>query len=214
MILTRAAYQAALEAGTLKLAFVGMSNIGKSYASRAIGKAYGLPVIDNDALIGRALGLADMQALADWMHYPDRADHASRAKTYIKHEDNILAQTLARDTGGIYDLTGSVIYCHEAALEELKQQVLVVHIAAQHGDLTRLEQLFFDNPKPLIWHGQFTQQQDQDANSAMRESYPRLLKSRQTAYQNLSDVSIKSSKFRNLSGKAMANLIGQSLPTD
>ena len=214
MILTRAAYHAALDAGTLKLAFVGMSNIGKSYASQAIGTAYDLPVIDNDALIGGALGLSDMQALADWMHYPDHADHGSRAKTYIKHEDDILAQTLARDTGGIYDLTGSVIYCHKAALAELKHQALVVHIAAQDGDLTRLEQLFFDNPKPLIWHDQFTQQQDQDANSAMRESYPRLLKSRQSAYKNLSDVSIESSKFRNLSGKAMANLIGQSLPTD
>ncbi len=214
MILSRAAYDSALNAGTLKLAFVGMSNIGKSYASRAINKAHGLPIIDNDARIGEALGLADMQALADWMHYPDHPDHKSRAKTYIQREDDILAQSLARETGGVYDLTGSVIYCHDAALKTLKQRALVVHIAAQKSDFARLEHLFFNNPKPLIWDMQFTQGPSQDAKSAMRESYPKLLKSRQTAYQELSDISINSNKFRDLSGQAMTNLISQSLPTN
>lgn len=214
MRLTRTEYEASLKAGTLKLAFVGMSNIGKSYASRAIHKAYGLPIIDNDALIGDALGLADMQALADWMHYPDHPDHSARAKTYIRHEDDILAQSLARDTSGIYDLTGSVIYCHDAALTELKQRALVVHIKAQDSDLARLQQLFFDNPKPLIWDAAFTQSDGQDATSAMVESYPKLLKSRQNGYKALSDISIESIKFKDLSGKAMTKLIGQSLPSN
>lgn len=214
MLLSRNDYVERLTQGRLKLAFVGMSNIGKSFASQALAKMYNLKVYDNDAAIAQSLGLADMQGLSDWMHYPDHKLHRARAEEYINVESNLIAQALTCDQGAIFDLTGSAIYCDPNDLAALKNNALIVHISALESDLNRLEKLFFDNPKPLIWRDQFNVKAGENAPGAMLRCYPHLLSTRKKAYEALTDISIAAQDFRDLSGDAMATLIGRSLPAD
>ncbi|WP_017930445.1 nucleoside/nucleotide kinase family protein [Robiginitomaculum antarcticum] len=199
--------------GTLRLAFVGMSNIGKSYAGRAMADAFDLRIYENDAQIAQTFGLVDMQALADWMHYPDHPHHDERAARYITEETGLIKKALKPSKGAIFDLTGSAIYCDPAVLSALKQDALIVHISASERDITRLKDLFFENPKPLIWRSAFTTSANEDSKSAMRRCYPELLESRKSAYIALADISIPSKRFRDMSGEAIAALIGRSLPT-
>jgi len=62
MQLTRADFEKRYAENTLRIAFVGMSNIGKSYTGSRLSKAFNFDLIQVDELIWEALGQGSM----DW----------------------------------------------------------------------------------------------------------------------------------------------------
>jgi len=54
----------------LKLAFVGMSNIGKSFTAKRMAEKFGYNLVEVDKMIWERLGHDNMDEFADWQGHP------------------------------------------------------------------------------------------------------------------------------------------------
>ena len=138
----------------LRIAFVGMSNIGKSYTGSRLSKAYNFDLIQVDQLIWETLGQSSMAEFAAWQGQPYSDGYAEREAKSIALETE--ATTKALNTplrNAILDTTGSVIYTSKTAQDALSRDWFIVHISASTADVERLKAQYYQTPKPLIWNG-------------------------------------------------------------
>lgn len=183
-----------LDAGKLRLAFVGMSNIGKTRTAQKLAEAYKLDVVEVDKIIWGRLGFDDMDDFADWQGQPYEEGYQEREKELIALEAEATKKAINdSDSGQILDTTGSVIYIDPAIRRELKESFYVVHIKAEPNDMERLKWDYFDNPKPLIWGRQFKPKPNLTDRENVFECYPKLLMSRAKDYTAMADATITSS---------------------
>ena len=188
-------FRLALENKELKLAFVGMSNIGKSFTAKRIAKSHKFKLVEVDKLIWESLGFDSMEDLADWQGQPYEEDYAEREAELIRLEA-IATQKAMKPTKGnsLLDTTGSVIYVDPAIRRALKEKYYVVHIKAEPSDLERLKWEYYDNPKPLIWGRQYKAKPDLSDSENILECFPKLLMSRAKEYAAMADATL-TSKF-------------------
>jgi len=193
MKLSRVEFDSRYKAGTLRIAFVGMSNIGKSYTALRLATHYDFDLIEVDKLIWEELGHSDMDAFATWQGQPYSDGYSEREKHSIALEKKATQKALNQSgRNQILDPPGSVIYTGEETLKELKGAFYVVYIKASKDALERLKVQYFKQPKPLIWREHFSQVPEQSEKDAILASYPRLLKARSEAYENLADATLSS----------------------
>ncbi len=183
--------------GKLRIAFIGMSNIGKSYTANRLAKHYGFERIEVDNLIWQSLGYRSMAELATWQGQPYEAGYAEREAKSIELESQALNTAMdhaqSRSVGNvIIDTPGSVIYTAKTALERLKSEFLIVHIKAGPNDIERLKQDYFENPKPLVWAGHYKANKNLSEQENILACYPDLLASRAKHYAELSDITLDS----------------------
>jgi len=180
---------------TLNIAFVGMSNIGKSLTARRVAKAYGYKLVEIDKLIWKKLGHDSMDEFADWQGHPYEEGYAEREALSIEMETHATRTAVEKAKGAtILDTTGSVIYVDPTVRRQIKENFYVVHIKAETSDLERLKWDYFDNPKPLIWGRQYRPREDLTDRENIFECYPKLLMSRAKEYVAMADVTV-TSKF-------------------
>lgn len=192
MKLSRNEFHARLEAGELRLTFIGMSNIGKSFTAMRLRKSHGFDLYEVDEAIQKALNLKSMQESADWMGFPYEESYAAREAEYLSLESKLTQQAFDNPKENlILDTTGSVIYLDKDTRDLLARKSVIVHIQAGPNNLERLEKLYFKSPKPLIWNGMYVDGCDRTA--ALKSAYPKLLKSRMDAYNAIADVNIPAS---------------------
>lgn len=193
MQLSRAEFQQRYAEGRLRIAFVGMSNIGKSYTGMRLATHYGFKLIEVDKLIWESLGQGSMDDFAAWQGQPYTEGYADREARSIALETEATRAALEY-TGGnaILDTTGSVIYTAPDVREALARDWHVIHIRAADDAIARLKTQYFSQPKPLIWRNHYTCRPGQAPDAAILESYPSLLASRAAAYAALADASIGS----------------------
>ena len=124
MQLSRAEFEARYAAGTLRVAFIGMSNIGKSYTAMRLATDDKFSLIEVDKLIMKELGQGSMDDFANWQGQPYSDGYAERELESIELESNITKAAM-RDVVGntILDTTGSVIHTHQAV-----QILSLIHI--------------------------------------------------------------------------------------
>ncbi len=194
MKLTADEFYARLNAGTLRLTFIGMSNIGKSFTAMRLRKSHGFDLYEVDEAIQKSLGLKCMQESADWMGFPYEDAYATREAEYLDLESKLTAKAFDDKSGNvILDTTGSVIYLSEEARKMLAAQSVIIHIQAGPSNLRRLEKLYFKSPKPLIWNGMYKDRADGDREAALKDNYPKLLASRMDAYNAMADINLPAS---------------------
>ena len=70
MDLSKAEFDRRYSNGTLNIAFIGMSNIGKSYTALRLATRYDLNLIEVDKIIWENLGHDSMEAFAQWQGHP------------------------------------------------------------------------------------------------------------------------------------------------
>ncbi len=178
---------------TLKLAFVGMSNIGKSHTAKRIADAFDFNLIEVDKLIWEKLGHDSMEEFADWQGHPYEEGYAERESLSIEMETLATDKAIESSEGAtVLDTTGSVIYIDPAIRRKIKEKFYVVHIKAETSDLERLKWDYFDNPKPLIWGRQYKAKPGLSDRENIFECYPRLLMSRAKEYAAMADVTVTS----------------------
>jgi len=178
---------------TLKLAFVGMSNIGKSHTAKRIADAFEFKLIEVDKLIWEKLGHDSMEEFADWQGHPYEEGYAERESLSIEMETLATDKAIEMSDGAtVLDTTGSVIYIDPAIRRKIKESFYVVHIKAEPRDLERLKWDYFDNPKPLIWGRQYKAKPGLSDRENIFECYPRLLMSRAKEYAAMADVTVTS----------------------
>ncbi len=194
MRLTKAEFNARYAAGKLHIAFIGMSNIGKSYTATRLSKTHNFQLVEVDRLIREELGKGSMADFAAWQGQPYTDGYDDREALSIKLETNATRKAIARAMGNtLLDTTGSVIYVDSDVTEKLKRDFLIVHIAAGPEDLERLKEDYFALPKPLVWRGYYKKMDGKTKEDSILDCYPSLLNSRKTAYENLADISLSSS---------------------
>ena len=190
MLLTRGEFDQRLQAGTLTLCFVGMSNIGKSFRSVQLGELQGLHCHAVDDLIAAELGFADVGEIASWMGQPDGSDYAERQQQYLKLEAAITTADTGMHGNTVIDTTGSVIYLDDPLLADLKNRALVVEFRVPDSYLDLMINDYFANPKPVVWGEMFSRKAGESTDEALRRCYPQLLADRNRRYQALADLSL------------------------
>lgn len=193
MKLSSKQFLAQLESGDLRLAFVGMSNIGKSFLARKLSEAYNFNLVEVDQMIWESLGFDSMEDFADWQGHPYEEGYAERENELIELEGRATEKAVNESKGKtLLDTTGSVIYIDPAIRRNIKENFYVVHIKAETSDLERLKWDYFDNPKPLIWRRHYRPLPNRTDRENIFECYPKLLMSRAKEYSPMADATLSS----------------------
>lgn len=191
MILSRKEFESRYDADRLKIAFIGMSNIGKSYTASRLQSVYDFKSIEIDDLIIEALGETSMAGFAAWQGQPYEDGYAAREARSIALETQAVSQALLSATRNtLIDTPGSVIYTDTSVLKALKNECLIVYIRAQEADIERLKRDYFANPKPLIWKDYYKPDPKLTDFENILACFPDLLTARSKAYAALADITL------------------------
>lgn len=193
MQLSRSEFDRLYAEKELRIAFIGMSNIGKSFTGSRLSKAYEFELIQVDQLIWETLGHDSMEEFAAWQGQPYSEGYSEREAQSIALESDATSKALDMPIGNaILDTTGSVIYTKANVQQKLLSNWYVVHISASSHDIEQLKIRYFEHPKPLIWNGHYIRTPEQTADEAILNSYSNLLASRAKNYTALADKTIAS----------------------
>ena len=198
MKLTKAEFAERYAKGALKIAFIGMSNIGKSYTALRLATHYEFKLIEVDKIIWENLGHDSMEAFAQWQGHPYTQGYSERERESIALESQATRAALnTQEQNPMIDTTGSVIYVDQDVLKKLKQDYYVVYIEAMQDHIGRLKVQYFKHPKPLIWAGHYKKIDGLSESESILQCYPKLLESRAKSYAKLADVTLPSTMILN-----------------
>ena len=207
--LTPQEFNAHIRAGTFRLAFVGMSNVGKSYRSRVLRDECDFMWYHVDGEIRKTLVFDTMDGISKWLGLPNTPGYAAREQTYLAAEDTHTKVDFL-DTNGknlVFDTTGSVIYLPQSTLSWLRENCLIVNIDAGEGSIAHMMEQFLLEPKPLIWQNYFEAKEDESERETLERCYPRLLSDRLLKYRALAHMTIPVSELHNKSGSETLEII-------
>ena len=179
--------------GQLKIALIGMSNIGKSHFAVRLSREFEFKSIEVDAVIQSKLGKSSMDDHAKWLGQPYSEGYAARETEAMKLETAATQEAMdlcLKDGNHILDAPGSVIYVDEPVLNRLKETFWLVYIEASEDDIDRLKELYISSPKPLIWKYNFDRSLGRTEHLSVMASYSGLLKSRATTYRQIADITL------------------------
>ena len=198
-----------ISTNTCTLTFVGMSNTGKSTLAKRFEEKTGFRRFSVDDHIEQELRLPNIEASAQWLSYPGTSNYTEHAPTYLALEDRFTleAATMDHHANTIIDTTGSVVHLPPTTGALLRERSFVVHLRASEKSITFAIDQYFKIPKPVIWGDHFTQSAGQDVTSALRESYPSLLRARLALYEQMAHVSIDASRVFGLSPEEVISLL-------
>ena len=202
-------FDAHIADGTFRLAFIGMSNAGKSYRSKVLKKEKDFLWYQVDEEIQKALGFKDMKEISHWLGYPGSGEYAERERKYLELENEFTKQASMQTRGKnlVFDTTGSVAHLTPETLHILRENCLTVHLDVGEDTLLRLIEKFFAEPKPVAWSGYFTKEEGESEASALRRSYPTLLKERLKHYRELAHVTVPAREVYNKSAEETLTII-------
>lgn len=192
MLITQKEFDQKFKNNELRIAFIGMSNIGKSYRTRELGAEKGFETYTVDAHICDAIGIPTEEEMAVWLGYPYEAQFQKHQQEYLNVEEQ-LTKTAPIPEGKNFalDTTGSAIYLSEDTLNFLRENFLIVHLETPERSKQEMLQKFFAQPKPLTWGDIFDQDENESTEEALRRCYPKLLEYRTKQYEELGDVHLE-----------------------
>ncbi len=195
MRLTRAEFDEKLSRGQLRIALIGMSNIGKSYSARRITKADNFTCYDVDAEIQAMMGNPSMEEMAKWMGHPYADGYAEKAAEYLAVETELSLKASTHKGNLILDTTGSVVHIADTAKQALKDGFLIIYIKASPADIGVLINRYFKYPKPTIWGDNYRALPGETNQASLLSCYPHLLKRRAKLYDTMADITIKAAEL-------------------
>lgn len=195
-------FDAHVASRTLRAAFVGMSNGGKSYRSRVLRDEEGFLWYHVDDEIQAALGFDDIEGIASWLGYPGDERYTEHERAYLELENRFTRNASMQANGQnlVFDTTGSVVHLEPDTLALLRENTLVVHLDVGDSSLEELIQRFYTEPKPVAWCGYYHEGQGETTEAAIQHSYPGLLAERLKRYRELAHMSIPVSQLRDTTG--------------
>lgn len=193
----------------MKLAFIGMSGVGKSHWAKQLAQN-GWLHLDCDTVIAERLGelieVGDdedpVHAVGRWMGMPWKPGYAEREAQYLALEREVTAElldTAADQTAGrnvVLDTTGSVIYTGDTLLERLRAETRVVHFETPTEVRSQMVELYLQEPKPVLWQGGFQPEPFEPQDTALRRCYAQLLADRSDAYRRFADTTLDYAELR------------------
>ena len=197
MLLSRKEFDQRRADNNLRIALIGMSNIGKSHWTRQIASNHGFKAFEVDKAIQEQLSLGSISDAANWMGQPYEKDYQKKAKQYldIEGEQTLLAGTKSGNL--ILDTTGSITHLSSAVQRQIKSAYLIVYLEANNANIQTLIDRFSTSPKPLIWGRHYRQNENTSQAESLIRSYPKLLSARAKKYVALSDVTVNVEALQN-----------------
>ena len=215
MQLTQSQFQQQYDAGMLRLCFIGMSNIGKSYCSELLQNNFEFNYYEVDGEIQKVIGASGMTDASSWMGYPYEAKYGANEKSYLDLEVEKTSLDLSSVSGNlVMDTTGSVINLPAATHKWLQDNFLVVSFDVSHTMIDDMMGEFFRSPKTVVWGQAFNQKKGEQGMDALRRCYPALLEDRIARYRALADVTIPGefSRMKGLGADRLFEVLKLSLP--
>jgi len=203
----------------MRIAFIGMSNIGKSFWSKRVAAETGSVRIDCDKLIEKKLApqLAQenhrgLRGVAKWMGFPFDPSYAHNSQCYKEYEQQVMRETLDRlrlnnDPRLVIDTTGSVIYAGTDILAELRTATRIIYLEASEEHIKALFKRYNAHPKPVIWQDFYQPEAGETSRQALKRCYPELLRDRAERYRALAHVTIPFEQHTD-SNATVSGLIG------
>lgn len=182
----------------LKIALIGMSNIGKSHLATRLTEQFDFSSIEVDAVIQSHLGKSNMNDHASWLGQPYSEDYAARERDAIALETRATSDAVDQCLEGgnvVLDAPGSVIYVDNSVLKRVKTEFWNLYIEASKSDIERLKQLYFTHPKPLIWNNTYNPSLAENPDDAVIASYDSLLDQRAEIYNRMADFTVPAQKL-------------------
>jgi shikimate kinase len=216
MIFGKEVFERKYKENELKIAFTGMSNIGKSFRSEQLKQKKNFSVFSVDDAIQNELGLSSIDEMSKWMGYPYEENYKVAEKRYLDLEKKHTYSSLLQRGNKILDTTGSIIYLEESLLQEIRKEYLIVEFMCPETLLSEMIEEFFRSPKPVVWSNQYTCDNDEDPKEALRRCYPSLLKERREKYHIFADISLSGDISRDgaISVEAFWNTLIDTLPKE
>jgi len=204
-LLSREVFDEKLTRNELSIAFVGMSNSGKSFRSRKLATELGFDIVSVDEEIEKLLQqeLGDIQgagtdALASWMGFPFHETFRERERRYLQIEEDITSNARPRKkTNFALDTTGSVVYLSTECQEKIRRDYLIVYLEIAESSIAEMIETFFKCPKPVVWGDKYVRLPEANSDEEnLRMCYPELLRWRAERYKKLSDITVPSDLAR------------------
>ncbi len=162
MRLTQEEFDQKLQEKGLRIAFIGMSNIGKSLRTRELGTEKDFATYCVDQFIGDQLGLESEEAMARWLGHPHEEQFPENQQIYLNAEEDLTKSApIPEDQNFVLDTTGSAIYLSDDAHNFLRENFLIVHLEAPKSLLQDMLDNFVANPRPLVWSESYQLQSDE-----------------------------------------------------
>ena len=199
--LTQAEYDAHIADNTLRIAFVGMSNVGKSYRSKVLRDESGFDWYQVDKEIMKSLNFAGMDEVAEWLGLPHTDTYQERQRIYLDAEaKHTKVDFLDTDRNLVFDTTGSVVYLQVPTIAWLRENCLIVNLEAEERSVDAMICKFFEQPKPIIWNGLFKQRRGETEKDTVERCYPILLRDRLEKYRAMAHVNVSADDLYDKSG--------------
>ena len=213
--LTRAEYDAHIADNSLRIAFVGMSNVGKSFRSKVLRDQFGFDWYQVDKEIIKSLGFTGMEEIARWLGLPSAATYKERERVYLDSEaKHTKVDFIDTDRNLVFDTTGSVIYLEKPTTEWLKENCLIVNLEAGEEYIETMIQKFFEKPRPVVWNGMYAQKKGESEKCTLERCFPALLRDRLKKYRAMAHVNVSADDLYDKSGRETIAIIRSQLPPD
>lgn len=184
--------------GNTCISLVGMSGAGKTFLSKRL-EALGFQRVSVDERIEDRLrqelpkDQRGLQAVANWVGFPEDPWYAQRAAIYLKLEEAVLSSELDRleaaSPGGVgpyvLDTTGSVVYLSNEVLSRLREATTVIHLETPVQVRREMYAAFMKKPTPLIWRHPSGGGHGPIPEAASGDAFLQLIDAREKAYQAL-----------------------------
>ncbi len=183
------------------ISLIGMSGVGKSYWSKKLSKQKGFLRYDCDLEIEKKLeavlkplGYSGVNDLGKWMGQPYENKYLENSKKYLQLEVESMQSILDKikkeefkHQNLVIDTTGSVVYCPQSVLNDLKSLTRVVYFEVTQSYTDDLFRTFLSDPKPVYWGNSYLQIEGDSFRDSLIKSFPRLINYRAERYLELAD---------------------------
>src|SRR3989344_8918431 len=190
-LLTKSEFDAHIANKTLRLAFVGMSNVGKSYRSKILRDESGFDWYQVDKEIIKSLGFSGMEEISEWLGLPHTDTYQERERIYLDAEaKHTKVDFLDTDRNLVFDTTGSGVYLEEPTVAWLRENCLIVNLEAGEHYIHTMIQKFSEQPKPVVWNGMYVQKRGETEKQTLERCFPVLLRDRLKKYRAMAHLNI------------------------
>jgi len=186
----------------MPLAIIGMSNSGKTYWSKKLEKEKGYYYFGCDDYIQKKLNFKSMEDLSCWLGFPYEKNYQKNSQLYLQYEKEAVEMALKliennKNKKIVIDTTGSIVHLPLYYLKKISSAAKIVYLKIEKQAVKKMVDLYFNNPKPVIWGDFFKEEKDKSPIENLKESYPHLLNFRQKRYQKFAHIILDSFQIRN-----------------
>jgi len=186
----------------MALVLIGMSNSGKTYWSKKLKKEKGYQYFSCDDYIQKKLNFKSMEDLSSWLKFPYEKNYLKNSQLYLQYEKEAVEMALKliknnQNKKIVIDTTGSIVHLPLYYLKKLSLVSKIIYLKIEKKAIKNMINLYFNNPKTVIWGNFFKKEKNKDPIENLKQSYPKLLSFRQKRYQKFAHVTLDSFQLRN-----------------